>query len=58
MRPERAVTRYSYRTRTQRGQSLIPHAFEGQMFAYTVTNQATDFLTEVGLPFLTRGFAL
>lgn len=31
---------------------------EGQMFAYTVTNQATDFLTEVGLPFLTRAFAL
>lgn len=31
---------------------------EGQMFAYTVTNQATDFLTEVGLPFLTRAYTL
>ena len=28
------------------------------MFAYTVTNQATDFLTEVGLPFLTRAYTL
>ncbi|KAF8267790.1 DUF590-domain-containing protein [Lactarius quietus] len=31
---------------------------EDQMFAYTVTNQATDFFTEVGLPFLTRAFTL
>ena len=31
---------------------------EDQMFAYTVTNQATDFFTEVGLPFLTRAFSL
>ena len=28
------------------------------MFAYTVTNQATNFFTEVGLPFLLRAFAL
>jgi hypothetical protein len=27
------------------------------MFAYTVTNQATNFFFEVGLPFLTRAFA-
>ena len=31
---------------------------EDQMFAYTVTNQATDFFTEIGLPFLTRAFTL
>ena len=28
-----------------------------QMFAYTVTNQATNFFLEMGLPFLTRAFA-
>lgn len=28
-----------------------------QMFAYTVTNQATNLFFEVGLPFLTRAFA-
>jgi hypothetical protein len=26
------------------------------MFAYTVTNQATNFFLEIGLPFLTRAF--
>jgi hypothetical protein len=30
---------------------------QSQMFAYTVTNQATNFFLEVGLPFLTRAFA-
>jgi len=30
---------------------------EKEMFAYTVTNQATNFFVEVGLPFLTRAFA-
>lgn len=30
---------------------------QSQMFAYTVTNQATNFFFEVGLPFLTRAFA-
>ncbi len=30
----------------------------GQMFAYTVTNQVVNLFTEVGLPFLTRAFAL
>ncbi|KAH9992718.1 calcium-activated chloride channel-domain-containing protein [Russula compacta] len=29
---------------------------EKEMFAYTVTNQATNFFLEVGLPFLTRAF--
>jgi anoctamin-10 len=29
---------------------------QSQMFAYTVTNQATNFFFEVGLPFLTRAF--
>jgi hypothetical protein len=27
------------------------------MFAYTVTNQATNFFLEIGLPFLMRAFA-
>jgi hypothetical protein len=30
---------------------------EKEMFAYTVTNQATNFFLEVGFPFLTRAFA-
>ena len=30
---------------------------QDQMFAYTVTNQATGFFFEVGLPFLTRAYA-
>jgi hypothetical protein len=30
---------------------------QNQMFAYTVTNQATNFFFEVGLPFLTRAYA-
>ena len=29
---------------------------EKEMFAYTVTNQATNFFLEVGFPFLTRAF--
>jgi anoctamin-10 len=37
---------------------LDPSRLQDQMFAYTVTNQATDFFTEVGLPFLTRAFTL
>lgn len=36
---------------------LNPSRLQGQMFAYTVTNQAVNFLTEIGLPFLTRAFA-
>ena len=30
---------------------------EKEMFAYTVTNQATNLFIEVGLPYLTRAFA-
>lgn len=30
---------------------------QSQMFAYTVTNQATNLFLEVGLPFLTRAYA-
>jgi anoctamin-10 len=30
---------------------------QSQMFAYTVTNQATNLFFEVGLPFLTRAYA-
>ncbi|KAH9072296.1 DUF590-domain-containing protein [Lactarius deliciosus] len=37
---------------------LNPSRLQGQMFAYTVTNQAVNFFLEVGLPFLTRAFAL
>ncbi len=37
---------------------LNPSRLQGQMFAYTVTNQAINFFLEVGLPFLTRALAL
>ncbi|KAH9066519.1 DUF590-domain-containing protein [Lactarius vividus] len=37
---------------------LNPSRLQGQMFAYTVTNQAVNFFLEVGLPFITRAFAL
>ena len=36
---------------------LSRERLQTQMFAYTVTNQATNFFLEIGLPFLMRAFA-